>query len=245
MLGTTYRTRTTCMLNFRRDDMDRAGKPLFKTVIFDVDSTLADIEGIDWLAALRGSEIATESEELTARAMAGELPIEAVYTRRLARIRPTAAELIQLADAYQQAMQPGAKSLVAALHGAGVQVHLLSGGLRPSIIPFALQLGVRADRVHAVSVRQDTDGTYSLLDGDQPLATQQGKPRVVLQLQLRTRIAMVGDGSTDAAVRGVVDNFYAYTGVARRENVVAVADAEADSFDALYDLLFESHPSRV
>ncbi|WP_396214734.1 HAD-IB family phosphatase [Gemmatimonas sp.] len=229
----------------RRDDDDRAGKPLFKTVIFDVDSTLADIEGIDWLAALRGPEIAAESEALTARAMAGEMPIEAVYTRRLSRIRPTAGELMMLAGAYQQAMQTGAKSLVGALHGAGVQVHLLSGGLRSSIIPFALQLGVRADRVHAVSVTQDTDGTYCLLDGDQPLATQQGKPRVVQQLQLRTPIAMVGDGSTDAAVRGVVDNFYAYTGVARRENVVAVADAEADSFDALYDLLFESHPSRV
>lgn len=229
----------------RRDDEDRAGKPLFKTVIFDVDSTLADLEGIDWLAALRGPEVAAESEELTARAMAGEMPIEAVYTRRLQRIRPSAGEIMMLADAYQQYMQTGAKSLIGALHGAGVHVHLLSGGLRPSIIPLALQLGVRADRVHAVSVAQDTDGTYSLLDGEQPLATQQGKPRVVQQLQLRRAIAMVGDGSTDAAVRGVVDNFFAYTGVARREKVVAVADAEADSFDALYDLLFESHPSRV
>jgi hypothetical protein len=49
---------------------------------------------------------------------------------------------------------------------------------------------------------------------------------------------MVGDGSTDAAVRGVVDNFFAYTGVARRESVVAVADAEAKNFDELRSLLF-------
>jgi hypothetical protein len=49
---------------------------------------------------------------------------------------------------------------------------------------------------------------------------------------------MVGDGSTDAAVRGVVDNFFAYTGVARRENVVRVADAEAKSFEELRGLLF-------
>jgi phosphoserine phosphatase len=39
-------------------------------------------------------------------------------------------------------------------------------------------------------------------------------------------------------VRGVVDNFYAYTGVARREKVVAVADAEAKSFEELRGLLF-------
>jgi HAD superfamily phosphoserine phosphatase-like hydrolase len=213
-------------------------RPRYKTVVFDVDSTLADIEGIDWLAALRGPEIAQESEQLTARAMAGELPIEAVYTRRLERIRPTAAELMSLAGAYQAAVQPGARELITALHAARVHVHLLSGGLRPSIVPLALHLGVPANRVHAVSLAQDTDGTFSLLDGEQPLATQRGKPLVVQQLQLRTPTVMVGDGSTDAAVRGVVDTFIAYTGVARREKVVAVADAEATSFEALHPLLF-------
>lgn len=212
--------------------------PKFKTVIFDVDSTLAAIEGIDWLAALRGPDIAEESEALTARAMAGEMPIEAVYTRRLERIRPTAAELLMLADAYQHAAEPGARELIAELQQAQVHVHLLSGGLRPSIIPLALQLGVPVDRVHAVSLTQADDGTFSLLDGDQPLATQQGKPLTVQRLQLRGPVAMVGDGSTDAAVRGVVDNFFAYTGVARREKVVAVADAEAASFAALHPLLF-------
>jgi hypothetical protein len=40
-------------------------------------------------------------------------------------------------------------------------------------------------------------------------------------------------------VRGVVDAFIAYTGVARREKVVAVADHEAASFEALHPLLFE------
>jgi phosphoserine phosphatase len=212
--------------------------PKFKTVVFDVDSTLAAIEGIDWLAALRDPEIARESEELTAKAMAGEMPIEAVYTRRLARIRPTGAELLMLADAYQHTAEAGARELIAELQAAKVHVHLLSGGLRASIIPLALQLGVPADRVHAVSLARDEDGTFSLLDGEQPLATQQGKPLTVQRLQLRTPVAMVGDGSTDAAVRGVVDSFIAYTGVARREKVVAVADAEARSFEELRALLF-------
>lgn len=212
--------------------------PRFKTVVFDVDSTLAAIEGIDWLATLRGPHVAQESEELTAKAMAGEMPIEAVYTRRLERIRPTAQELLILADAYQHAAEPGARELIAELQQSRVHVHLLSGGLRPSIIPFALQLGVPVDRVHAVSLAPDTDGTFSKLDGEQPLATQQGKPLTVQRLQLRRPVAMVGDGSTDAAVRGVVDNFYAYTGVARREKVVAVADAEAKSFEELKELLF-------
>jgi phosphoserine phosphatase len=218
-------------------------RPRFATVIFDVDSTLCALEGIDWLAEQRGTEIATESAQLTARAMAGEMPIEAVYTRRLARIRPTIDELSALADVYRSTMQPGAAELVATLHRAGCHVHLLSGGLRVAIVPMAQQLGIPNDRVHAVSVVQDTDGSLSVLDGEQPLATQQGKPSVVHHLHLRQRTVMIGDGSTDAAVRGVVDAFIAYTGVARRDSVVAVADAEATSFDALYPLLFHPDPS--
>lgn len=213
--------------------------PRFKTVVLDVDSTLAAIEGIDWLAGLRGEEVAAECSALTERAMNGELPIDAVYTQRLERIRPTAGELLSLADAYNKALQPGAQELVNALHQSRVQVHLLSGGLRPSIMPLALKLGVQGHRVHAVSLTRDVDGTFSKLDGEQPLATQRGKPLVVKELALRKPIVMIGDGSTDAAVRGVVDEFIAYTGVARRESVVKVADHEAPSFEALSDLLFE------
>lgn len=213
--------------------------PRFKTVVFDVDSTLANIEGIDWLATLRDAATARECETLTARAMDGEIPIDAAYTQRLERIRPTGAELLMLSDAYQQAIVPGMPELVRALLDARVHVHMLSGGLRAAIVPLALHLGVAADRVHAVSLVRDTDGTFSLLDGAQPLATQQGKPQIVNALRLRGPVAMVGDGSTDAAVRGVVDAFFAFTGVARREKVVAVADAEANSVDALYPLLFD------
>ncbi len=219
-------------------------RPRFKTVIFDVDSTVCAIEGIDWLAARRDPDVARESEALTAQAMAGEIPIEAVYTRRLERIRPTAGELISLAEAYRESLQPGAKELITLLQRAGCQVHLLSGGLRIAIVPIALQLGVPTDRVHAVSLTRDSDGTMSLLDGDQPLSTQRGKPLTVHQLGLAKPTVMIGDGSTDAAVRGVVTEFIAYTGVARRENVVAVADAEADSFAALYPLLFQPASSR-
>ncbi len=219
-------------------------RPRFKTVIFDVDSTLCAIEGIDWLAALRGAEIARECETLTAQAMAGEIPIEAVYTRRLERIRPTAGELIALADAYRESLESGAQELITRLQRGGAQVHLLSGGLRSAIIPVALQLGVPTDRVHAVSLTRDTDGTMSRLDGDQPLATQRGKPLTVQRLALATPTVMIGDGSTDAAVRGVVTGFIAYTGVARRATIVAVADAEADSVAALYPLLFHLESSR-
>jgi len=50
----------------------------FNSIILDVDSTLSNVEGIDWLAAQRGAEIEAWSAGLTERAMRGDLPIEAV-----------------------------------------------------------------------------------------------------------------------------------------------------------------------
>ena len=59
-----------------------AGHPLFSTVIFDADSTLAAIEGIDWLGALRGADVGLAVQQLTDRAMMGELALEDVYSAR-------------------------------------------------------------------------------------------------------------------------------------------------------------------
>ncbi len=210
----------------------------FATVIFDVDSTLAAIEGIDWLAELRGPVVARACAELTERAMAGEVPIESVYLERLRAIAPTDAELAGLAEAYIAAIQPHAAETIAALHRADVAVHLVSGGLRAAILPLARELGIAADRVHAVTLSANADGRWVDLAGDQPLATQRGKPLILSQLTMARPVVMIGDGSTDAATRGVVDQFIAYTGVARREPVVAAADAEATDFLSLSSLLF-------
>jgi HAD superfamily phosphoserine phosphatase-like hydrolase len=221
----------------------RVGAPRFRTVVFDVDSTLAAIEGIDWLAALRDADTRRECESLTTRAMAGEIPIEAVYAQRLTRIAPTATELQQLANAYIAKLEPGAPALVHDLVHAGVSVHLVSGGLRRALLPLAQVLGVSDTQVHAVELAADVDGALSRLDGVQPLATQRGKPQVIAELlaggSIHAPVAMIGDGSTDAATRGVVDQFFAYTGVVARAAVVAKADAVISDFVDAYVLLFE------
>ncbi len=209
----------------------------FASVVLDVDSTLSSLEGIDWLAGLRGDAVAREVSALTDRAMAGEIPLESVYAQRLALIRPTRSEITTLGRAYIREVQAGARALCSVLAANGSEVTLLSGGLRDAILPLADYLEIPASRVHAVRVRFDENGAYHALDGEQPLATQRGKPMTLHALKLSRPLVMVGDGSTDAAVRGVSDSFIAYTGVARRANVVAVADAEASDFHVLHDLL--------
>ena len=221
--------------------------PRFQSVVFDVDSTVSELEGIDWLAKRRSFDVALECAGLTSLAMNGALPLEAVYARRLAAIKPTREDLDALAHAYRFALQPHARVVIDALRRAKVEVHLLSGGLRDAIGPLAETLGIRPSRVHAVTLEPDEHGHFVRLHGVQPLATQGGKPLVLSQLlsasMLKRPVVMIGDGSTDAATRGIVDQFIAYTGVARRESVVAVADAEAVDFLSLLPLLFHLPPN--
>lgn len=211
----------------------------FASVVFDADSTLSAIEGIDWLGALRGERVGQVIRDLTDRAMMGELPLEQVYAARLDAIKPTRAEIERLSAAYIEAIEPGAAALIAMLQVAGAHVVIVSGGLRDALLPMAAVLGVPASSVMAVDLLFDEVGNYVSLRSAQPLSEQDGKPRVVQALKLARPSVMIGDGSTDALVKGHTDMFYAYTGVVRRSVIVAMADAEAQTFGELGALLLE------
>ena len=204
--------------------------PRFASVVLDVDSTLCGVEGVDWLAQLRGQEIAQQSARLTERAMNGELPIDAIYGERLELIRPTRAEVDGLSRVYRDTIAADAPAAISALRTAGVRVVLVSGGFRRAIDPLARELDVE---LHAVDIYWDDAGEYAGFDTASPLATQSGKLTLVRTLALPRPTLAVGDGSTDAGMRAAVDEFAAFTGFVRRDAVVKVADLEIATYETL------------
>ena len=207
-----------------------AGAAPFRSVVLDVDSTVSGIEGIDWLAARRGDLVSRRVSDLTQRAMQGGVPLEDVYGTRLAEIRPRREEVDALSRAYVDAIAPGAPESIARMRRTGVQVVLVSGGLRPALFRLAFRLGLGPSDVHAVSVRFDALGAYAGYDASSPLTTAKGKSQVVAALNLEAPIVAVGDGATDLAMREVVDAFVAFTGFVSRPTIVERADAVASSF---------------
>jgi phosphoserine phosphatase len=197
--------------------------PRFGTVIFDCDSTLSAIEGIDELAAGRREEIAG----LTASAMSGALSLEAVYGARLAIIRPSRGRIESLARQYVTAAVPGARETVRALREGGVEVRIVSGGIRQAILPFAAWLGLGPDAVAAVELRFDSAGAYQGFDEASPLARSGGKRTLIASWRqaLPGPVLLVGDGITDLEARPAVDRFVAFAGVVDRPAVTATADA--------------------
>jgi phosphoserine phosphatase len=210
-------------------------RPHFASVVLDVDSTLSGIEGIDWLASLRGPEMASRIALLTDRAMRGDITLDSVYGERLRMIAPTRGEIDALGRQYVAAVAPGAADAIARLRKAGVAIALVSGGLREAIVPLARSVG--ADALSAVSIHFDAEGNYAGFDDRSPLATQQGKAQVVRELALGAPVLGVGDGATDLAMMPVVDAFGAYVGFVRRGPVVRGADYTIESFAQLEALV--------
>lgn len=209
----------------------------FRSVILDVDSTLCSIEGIDWLAAQRGPAVAARIAAFTERAMNGELALESVYGQRLALVNPNATVLHHLAEEYLATITPGAEASVRAMRNAGVELAMVTGGIRQAVMPLAERLGIPLERMHAVSVYVDEDGLYSAYDDASPLTTDAGKAWAARELALPGPVLAVGDGATDLAMRPAVDAFAAFVAHARREPVVAAADHVLESFEQLTELV--------
>jgi phosphoserine phosphatase len=198
----------------------------FHTVIFDCDSTLSALEGIEELAAGHREEV----RRLTAQAMEGTLRLEEVYARRLELARPSRDAVERLGERYIERLVPGAERVVRELQDAGVTVWILSAGLAPAVRRLARHLEIPEHQVAAVEVTFDPQGAYAGFDAASPL-TRSGGKRIWIETarsRLAPPILLVGDGITDLEARPAVDLFVAFAGVARRPLVMAQADVVLD-----------------
>ncbi len=205
-------------------------------MIFDCDSTLSRIEGVEELSSEHRSQVAA----LTEAAMAGEVPLEEVYGRRLELIRPSAEDVDRVGRQYIDERIPGVEDVVRQLGRAGVTVRVISGGLRPAVLVLTRFLGLEDEAVAAVDLRFDPDGSYAGFDEASPLARAGGKSEVLREWREVTPAPrmLVGDGATDLEAKADVDLFVAFTGVVRRSTVAAGADVEVDetSLDRIVEL---------
>lgn len=217
--------------------------PRFPSVILDADSTLSGIEGIDWLAARRNPEVARQVARLTADAMTGRRTLNEVYGARLGVVKPTAAELAELAEAYWNNAAPGASDAIGRMTRAGVRLEVVTSGLHDAVAPFVARLGVPEERVHAVRIVFDASGNYSSFDATVPLVIHGGKRIIAEALGLEQPVLAVGDGITDAEIRPVASAFAAFTGFVRRQSVVAIADFTVGSFAEVERLVLGAEDS--
>lgn len=212
--------------------------PPYKHVIFDCDSTLTSVEGIDALAALMGKE--WRVSVLTEAAMNGDIDLQDIYDKRLKTLRPTRGQVKAIKQVYKQNIVPDAKNTIAALLSLGHEVYIISGGLAEPVIEFGTYLGVSRKNIRAVTIEYDqlTGKWWQQLDdlpnederylthANKPLTISDGKAIIIKDL-LRDKPGkslLVGDGVSDLLAGKAVDLFVGYGGVVGREKVANEAE---------------------
>lgn len=195
-----------------------------RLLIFDCDSTLSAIEGVDELARVRGPEVFTEVEAMTHAAMDGKTSVESVFGQRLEIIRPSRADVAAVGQRYIDEIEPTIEAVLPGLRQAGWTPMILSGGFRQAIEPLAAHLGI--SRIEAVDLFFDAEGNYHDFDHSYPTTRSGGKPEIIEKLKQELsprRIVMVGDGVSDLETQSDVDVFVGFGRYVKRAKVQAEA----------------------
>jgi len=122
-------------------------------VVLDVDSTLIEDEVIELLADAAGSHEAVA--EVTFRAMNGEIDFAESLRERVATLAGLPESVFAEVGA-RVTVTGGVPEMIAAVHAAGGEVAVVSGGFHEIIDPLAARLGLdhwRANRLEVIDGR--------------------------------------------------------------------------------------------
>jgi len=174
------------------DTLHRRAKRL---VVFDLDSTLIQSEGIDELARERGCF--QEVAEITHQAMAGKFDYDESLRQRVKKLKGLTEAQVQ-AVASRLELTPGADELVRSLKGLGYQTAVISGGFTCIAERIRTQLGIDYAFANELEIRNGAV-TGKVLP---PIVNGHRKAELLDQLATRlgiplSQVIAVGDGAND------------------------------------------------
>lgn len=193
---------------------------MFKSVFFDLDSTLVTIEGIDELA--RRKNVIEKVSNMTHMAMCGTVAFEDVFFKRLELIHPTQDDITWLGNYYIHHLTPGAEDVVSTLRRKGVSVFIISGGYNPAVTYVSRHLGIPDSHVFANSILFSKNGEYRGINKRIPLWRNNGKERIISYINRHYpgKSLLVGDSMADLNASMLTDGFICFAGVVHRQNVI-------------------------
>ena len=117
----------------------------FGVIIFDLDSTLVKLEGLDWLAGQTGK--GNRLRPLTIKSMNGELDFHQAMVVKMRAISPSYSDLVKLGKKYCDSVVKDAREVIDVLHHLGKQVWLLTGNFQPAVGILGKFLGIPDKRI--------------------------------------------------------------------------------------------------
>ncbi len=210
-----------------------------KNYIIDFDSTFTKVEGLEALAEIalhnkpNKNEVLKKIETLTEKAMQGDISFRESLEKRLALLPANKDHLELLIERLQKQISTSFSRNPAFFIQNKDSIYIVSSGFQDFIIPVVKRLGLSTENVYANTFTYDKEGNITGFDKENILSTNNGKVKLLRQLDLQGDVYVVGDGYTDYEVKaaGLANKFYAFTENVAREKVMHKADHITPSLD--------------
>lgn len=181
----------------------------FKLVVFDMDSTLINIECIDELADFAGRK--AEVSAITEAAMRGELDYRDSLRKRVAVLAGLDARVLARVFGERLLLNPGARELLDALQAANIHTALLSGGFTYFTERLRIELGLdyaTSNELEIVSGKLTGRVVGPIIDAEAKAAKLLELTR---EFGLRQdQVMAVGDGANDLLMMAAAGTSIAY-----------------------------------
>ncbi|MGB7298272.1 MAG: phosphoserine phosphatase SerB [Burkholderiaceae bacterium] len=202
----------------------------YRLIVFDMDSTLITVECIDEIADFAGKK--KEVAAITEAAMRGELDFNAALNQRLALLEGLDECILQTVYDERVRCSPGAQTLIAHAHQAGLQSLIVSGGFTWFTERLAKKLNMhhhRANKLEIVNNKLTGRTEGAVIDA-------QKKQDTVLQTCsligcTPEQTIVIGDGANDLRMMAIAGISVAYHAkpIVRSETKHAVNHCGLDS----------------
>jgi len=222
--------------------------------VFDFDSTLTSVEGLDVLAEItlannpKKDEILQEIVDITNLGIDGDISFTDSLEKRIKVIGATKADLELLVERLKTFISDSVKRNKSFFIENSEHIYIMSAGFKEFIIPVVAEYNIPAERIYANTFEFDKNGKINGFDRTNPLSVTDGKIECLRKMNLQGEVQMIGDGYSDYVTRkaGVADKFFAYTENVTRAKTIKNADyivPNLDEFLYINDLAREiSYP---
>lgn len=187
-------------------------------IVFDCDSTLSSIEGIDFLA--KNNRVSEAVKSLTSDVISKTGLNPDLYQQRLDLVIPRREQVYSLGHQYFAHRAPDISEVINLFKRLRKEVYLVSSGVNPAVKMFGQLLQIPTENVFAVDLRFDQQGNFLGFERSSPLVNNDGKRAILQQIKARhNHVIHIGDGINDLATLDMVTRFIGYGGIAYRKNI--------------------------
>lgn len=207
--------------------------------VFDFDSTLTSVEGLDLLAEISldnnpdKEEVVRQIQEITDLGIDGDISFSDSLRRRIALMKANKSQLTELIDLLKTKLSVSVEANREFFNKHQDQIYVISCGFKEFIDPVVASIGITSDRVFANTFKFDDKDSIVGFDEANPLSQHNGKVNCLRESGIEGEIQIIGDGYSDFVMRkeGVAHKFFAYTENVSRKKATDNADYVVASLD--------------